>query len=178
MGYLSIDVEQYEWDHSVTLEVGVSFATATALGDRIIKSHHLVVLDHLHLRNGRFCADNRDNFDFGTSEFVHSRSLPVRVNELVNAYRNSEEATYLVGHTIHSDIKWLREMGVTIDSSVVGIDISRVYRALSSPQQYTNIVRMQRMMECLKVPHKHLHNGGNDAHYNLEVFYQMMQMSD
>lgn len=174
MGFLSIDVEQYERDHSIPLEVGISFATPTDLCDGIITSHHLINADQLHLRNGQYCADNRDNFDFGTSEWVGSCRLPVRVNELVDEYKDREETTYLIGHTIHSDIKWLRDMGVDIDSSVVQVDLGRVYRALSSPLHYTNIVGMERMMQFLKISYHHLHNGGNDSRYNLEVLHQMM----
>ena len=58
-----MDIEAWEANASLVTEIGLAVAEGGALRHR-----HLLIADNLARRNGRYVADERDNFVFGDSE--------------------------------------------------------------------------------------------------------------
>lgn len=85
------------------------------------------------------------------------------------------ENVYLVGHSIHGDLKWLEAMNIHLPESFMVCDIARAYRAMSSPSQFVNMTCMEKIMDALNINHSHMHNAGNDAHYNIEVSENLLR---
>lgn len=179
------------------LELGSRATAITAAGTSATTSRHLVVADHVELLNGKFVANQKHNFDFGTSELVHEVDLQLVVGALLVDICDRYDKIYLVGHTIHSDLKWLRDMDVTFDKDkFVLCDIGRAYRGMkwtrtqtqtrnddddgnegarSRRYEHTGLVGMEKMLSNLGVEFRHLHNGGNDANYNVQALLRMVE---
>lgn len=88
---ISFDVEAWEMDHSAVTEIGVSILDTAdiksiapgSLGEEWIKkirSRHFRIKGRECLRNFKFCQDNPDMFQFGTSEFVTMGEAPGAVD--------------------------------------------------------------------------------------------------
>ncbi|KAK5954603.1 hypothetical protein OHC33_004325 [Knufia fluminis] len=177
IGFLSLDLEQYEMDHSIPLEIGICFMAYAGRGTSDgISTHHLIIKENLATHNGIQCADNKHNFNFGTSEHVPLRSLAYRVRKLLMPLTYASKNIYLVGHSVATDLKWLDAMGVTLPENMVQCDIGKAYRALVSPDRYVNTIEMERMLDDLEIPYENLHNGGNDAFYNIQVLTKLISM--
>lgn len=177
IGFLSLDLEQYEMDHSIPLEIGICFMAYAGRGTSDgISTHHLIIKENLATHNGIQCADNKHNFNFGTSEHVPLRSLAYRVRKLLMPLTYASKNIYLVGHSVATDLKWLDAMGVTLPENMVQCDIGKAYRALVSPDKYVNTIGMERMLDDLEIPYENLHNGGNDAFYNIQVLTKLISM--
>ncbi|ETN46171.1 uncharacterized protein HMPREF1541_00355 [Cyphellophora europaea CBS 101466] len=78
---ICIDVESYEREHRLITEVGISTLDTLDLIDvapgpngenwrKQIRSRHLRIKEHAHLRNTDFCIGDPEAFQFGESEFV------------------------------------------------------------------------------------------------------------
>lgn len=175
---VSIDLEMYDQDQSILLEVGLSYTTSrrTRLGHPPIESYHWIMENGRNLHNGKYCEGNKNNFDYGTSEFVDLQQLKDRIHTILQNIKETNKHTYLVGHTIHGDVKWLEQNGIDINKyEMQTCDIGKAYRGGISPDKFISMVGMERMMTKLQVSYKHLHNGGNDARFNLDVLFVMIE---
>jgi DNA polymerase III epsilon subunit-like protein len=171
--FLSIDVEKNERGPEI-LEVGLAFLTASnSWFFPEITCKHLILEDHDHIRNHRAGYDNKDNFDFGVSEKVNQHTLPSKVHGIVEELRSSGGPVILIGHTVHNDISWLSNAGVTLDAPVC--DIGKAFQA---QQESVQQIGLRNMMDALGIEHRNLHNGGNDAFYTMKVFLEMVEMVD
>ncbi|KAG5456428.1 MAG: hypothetical protein BJ554DRAFT_3837, partial [Olpidium bornovanus] len=85
--FVSVDVEVYEANHNIVLEVGWSYfdqyrppphphpqdgknpltVVPSTAEDRRLVSRHYCNSDHRNTRNGKYCADRKGCFDFGNS---------------------------------------------------------------------------------------------------------------
>lgn len=171
---LAVDVEKNERG-SELLEVGLAWVYASAsLLFPEIDCVHLVIEDHRSIRNFRKPGyDNRDNFNFGTSEPVAEAMLAARINTLVEELTASGHPLILVGHSIHNDIAWLSQAGVVFN--MLSCDLGQAYQARLKSFQ---LVSLARMMDAVDVDHCNCHNGGNDAYYTLETGLRMLDMMD
>lgn len=166
----------YERDQQKLLEVGIS-RSMPGCPDIGQQTHHLIVADNLALLNGEYCANNRLNFlpTLGMSEFIYEKHIASRVAYLIEELVQGATEVILVGHSVAGDLGWLRQHGVYIAQFVDGVcDIGRAYRAMVSPDTYVNMIGMHAMLEHLGITPEGLHNGGNDAYYNLVVLDKMM----
>lgn len=175
---VSIDLEVHELNHDVLLEVGLSFVRGGSSQDST--TFHLIVTEHLDIRNGRYCADQKDNFlqELGCSELVSIDEVARRVDDIVRAQIVGADKVYCIGHSIENDLRWLAAMGVTSLWATSGkCDIARAYRAMRYPGEYHDMVGMENMLPDLGLGCIHLHNGGNDAAYNLRAFTAIFKRS-
>ena len=67
---VALDVEAFERNQKLILEIGLALFSLPA---RQFECRHLIIAENSGCRNGRFVADNRDHFLFGTSEVVKQR---------------------------------------------------------------------------------------------------------
>lgn len=168
---ISVDLEQWECNHTIPLEFGISYKV---LGQPL-NSLHWIVEDNEHLSNGRYCPDNRNNFVFGMSEKVREAHLKRRFDDLLAELVSGCEKVYFVGHTVQSDLKWLKDMDISLPASFVACDVGKAHRALTSPDEYANMMGMERLMDALEIDHPYMHNAGNDAYYNIRVLENLLR---
>ena len=69
--FLAFDTELYEHNHEMLLEIG--FVEFTLKDDDSPKFFHYIITDNEHIKNGDNVPDNRDKFQFGTSERLSLR---------------------------------------------------------------------------------------------------------
>jgi hypothetical protein len=67
--YLALDFETYEADHRYVTEIGLAMLI-TKQDKHNIDTHHLIVQEYKHLRNGRFVPDYKDYYQYGTSHVM------------------------------------------------------------------------------------------------------------
>jgi hypothetical protein len=176
---LSVDLEQYEMDHSKNLEIGIAVASARSLGkdrDPRVESHHLINADHKCYHNRFYVPDHRQHYVFGESREVTNAEIPTLTTSLIEAMLSPYDRAYFVGHTIGSDQAWLARLGIRVATPTIELDIGRAYRHLISPERYINMVGMERMLVALDIPFQYLHNGGNDAVYNIQALVKLVQI--
>lgn len=176
---LSIDLEQYEMDHSKNLEIGIAVASAQSLGkdgSASVESHHLINIDNKCYRNRYFVPDYRHHYLFGESREVTDAEIPVLATSMIEAMLSPYDKVYLVGHTIGSDQAWMARLGIHVATPMIELDIGRAYRRLISPDRYINMVGMERILVALDIPFAYLHNGGNDAVYNIRALEKLVNM--
>lgn len=173
-GLLAIDLEMWERDHSINLEIGLSFTTAREVFNPTnFRTQHYINLTYMHLNNASKDLDQRDNFQFGTSEFVTDDDVVARIEAEVERLTYRCQRVYIIGHSINVNIAWLRGMGFTFMDAMTPLDIGKVYRWIVAPVPY-NLFSMAKMLRGLGIPHKCLHNAGNDARHTLNVLAAMV----
>jgi hypothetical protein len=176
--FLAVDVEMHERSKDKeVLEIGLAWTKGSSVWPKpAIFCRHFVIRDHLSLHNGRFVPDNRDRFNFGRSECIDQSELCVTLARLLKDVVHGDEQTYLLGHSVHHDLEWLRGLGVQPNLSKLTVcDIGQAYQAKHSALQLTSLAGM---MEHLGLPYRNLHNAANDAYYSLLVGLQMMATED
>lgn len=161
--FLAVDVEAYEYDHSVLLEVGISALTLT-------QTHtiHLIIGDNHDFRNGRFVPDRKQDFAFGQSMVVSLSQLPDTIYDFVRDTNIMEQEVVLVGHSVHNDQKWLRDAGIVFDIKKE-VDIAEVEKTLTGDYQPRKLSALGEKYGVVEEGWDGWHNAGNDAHLTLQV---------
>ena len=134
---------------------------------KITTNTHIIVSDFIHLRNGRYVADNRYNFNFGESRFM---SLKLAIDHVMSVLTISNSC--LIGHNIKSDLEFLKKVSVkTIDLPI--FDTQIIYKQATLNE---NMLGLVKVLDEIGFVHSNLHNAGNDAHYTLQVFRHLSQV--
>lgn len=171
-----LDVEWYERSKNKVTEIGY-----TIVQNRVpVETKHIIIQEHIDVRNGRFVPDNKDNFNFGESIV-----LPLKqAMELVR--KDLSTCTAIIGHGIGGDITVLsRCLGKYHQSDVFSIfkhltviDTVKITAGITDNGQLMGI---KRCLDTFNIDHQHLHNAANDAYYNwmiaeeLATQYQAVQ---
>ena len=176
---VAIDIEAYENDQQCVLEIGIAVKTASSrlqeFRNRVRNEHpqppsheyrHLIIREYMHLRNGIFVTDNRDNFLFGTSEIV-SLNEAARIVDTI-----CSQASTVIFHAANNDLNWLDSIGVYTPNSPHIIDTQDLARELNAP------LGLERLGRYLGLTTSYLHNAGNDAAYTLKVYFELVAMTD
>ena len=183
---ICIDVEAFEFRTDVITEIGVSTLQTSVdnqnwLSDQGkslregIKSRHLRISERKHLVNRRYVQGCPDNFDFGKSEWISERGIPKIMKRIfqqscVNG-PNSITKPVLVGHSIKSDIDFLRTKGFDMQLFISDcIDTQNLYRASRHGGQSPGLGKA--LVEC-GIQATHLHNAGNDAYYTMRLLLEL-----
>lgn len=160
---ISIDCESYERQHSKVTEIGIAvFDPSTSSSSMIphIKPIHLIVEEHIHLRNGRYVPDNKDYFSNGTSLVVKEvdaiKILKVLLQKLL-----VEQDGIFMGHAVSAEVKFFRLLGILLPETINKIDTLDLVRISRNQGSLRSCLRF------LDIPHGYLHNAGNDAYYTL-----------
>jgi DNA polymerase III alpha subunit (gram-positive type) len=128
---------------------------------------HIIVTDYMHLKNGRFVADNRDKFNFGRSLLLSLKSALEHVMSVLMTPNSC-----LIGHNIQADIKFLKNVSTKkIDLPI--FDTQIIYKQATLNE---NIFGLIRVLDETGILYANLHNAGNDAYYTLEVFKRIAQL--
>lgn len=128
---------------------------------------HIIVSEHLHLKNGRFVANNRAFYNFGKSVLM---SINKAVDHVISLL--SIPNSCLIGHNIKADISFLRSVSTKkLDLPI--FDTQIIYKQATLSEDIFGLVRV---LDKLEIPHLNLHNAGNDAYYTLEVFRKLAQL--
>lgn len=174
---LSIDIEAYEFQHDQVLEVGIAHVSLAELEKKsAIQTMHIIVSDRMYLRNGRNVPDNRDNFNFGDSVPIKVEELGMAVTYRLHHITATFSNVYFVGHSIKHDINWLQAFGIELPASFQHIDLAHAYRGWKNFSHFTNPQGMERMLQEVGIDYSNLHNGGNDANYNIQFTRELCKL--
>ncbi|KAI1295150.1 hypothetical protein EDD11_007964 [Mortierella claussenii] len=167
MWFISVDIESYELNHSLILEIGWSVYDSRI---RKFVDKHYAISDYRHLKNGKYVADRRDRFLFGETVWASLRdSIAAFQDDLILAAKRNPEGVFaLIAHDMTSDEGYLRKMGVQFpEKGMVKFDTLWLNGARTGE---TNMTGLGKLLDELDIENYCLHNAGNDAHYTLELF--------
>lgn len=161
---LCFDIEAYEDNQSKLTEFGI-----TSLNNLQINTSHLIIEEHIDLRNGKYVEDNKDNFLFGKSKII---SLDNAIKELLLNLNNSD---LIIGHGISNDFKYLNKVsnGAIKRENFEVLDSFKLSKALNY-----NGLGLKKMLDNLNIEYSCLHNAGNDAHFNVKMVAQFLKEFD
>ncbi|GAA5876945.1 hypothetical protein JCM3774_000547 [Rhodotorula dairenensis] len=199
--YVAIDVETWEHDHDLITEVGMACLRFARDGRSQFTTRHYVVAENADKRNGRYCPDARDHFQFGKSTVLPRAELATELAALLTPSRSSEATTEKAGpavlllHDHRGDIASLTALGLDLNSfernpllpeprsapdyaegGAFLLDTQRLYSGYSRRKRQ---VRLEDACKALGVAlpggdSLAYHNSGNDAWATLAVFVKLM----
>ncbi|KAL9985353.1 hypothetical protein ACROYT_G007746 [Oculina patagonica] len=165
---LAFDLEVYEHDHSIILEIGYVMTTLDN-PDEDMQTFHYIIKENLEYANGDYVPDNRDRFKFGTSRHKSLRKAAAEIQKHIN------EADFLVTHSGAHDEEFLASCGVSV-SGIHMFDTQVLAMALlpDGPLLYS----LKRLLIDLEIAFDEdiLHNGGNDAYYTMDAFLALTNL--
>lgn len=163
---LAFDLEVYEHDHSVILEIGYAMTTLDNPEDDL-QTFHYIIKENLGYANGDCVPDNRALFMFGTSKRMSLRRAAAKIQNHI------DEADFLVAHSGAHDEEFLASCGVSVSGKHM-FDTQVLAMALlpDGPPLYS----LKRLLIDLEIPFDEdiLHNGGNDVCYTMDVFLALI----
>ncbi|RXW15938.1 hypothetical protein EST38_g9916 [Candolleomyces aberdarensis] len=180
--WCSMDFESWERDHTMITEFGWSLI-GWKDGEKVEERGHFSIQEYEWYRNGRFVAENRENYRFGQTEKIKKKDLKTRIADLFKVLEGYG-LVFLVFHDNSQDIKDLKRLEVpltnlthilpdnTPDSGLFVVDTSDLIGALLGDDS-GNRRGLEKMCRLLQINPMYLHNAGNDAHYTLEALVAM-----
>lgn len=165
---LAFDLEVYEHDHNIVLEIGYAMTTLDNPEDDL-QTFHYIIKENLRYENGDCVPDNRDHFMFGTSKRMSLKRAAAKIQKHI------DEADFLVAHSAAHDEEFLANCGVSVSEKRM-FDTQVLAMALlpDGPLLYS----LKRLLTDLEIPFDEdiLHNGGNDAYYTMKVFLALTKL--
>ncbi|GAA5991264.1 hypothetical protein JCM10908_003229 [Rhodotorula pacifica] len=194
--YVAIDVETWEHDHDLITEVGMACLRFTRDGNSQFTTRHYVVAENADKRNGRYCPDARDHFQFGQSTVLPRAQLAAELSTLLTPPTSTGPAILLL-HDHRGDIASLTALGLDLnifernpllpepglastpnyaEGGSFLLDTQRLYSGWSRRKRQ---VRLEDACKSLGVAlpggdSLAYHNSGNDAWATLAVFVKLM----
>jgi len=151
--FVTIDVENYEWNQNWIMEIGMSiFSRSTSPTSR-----HFIIAEHKNRFNKKYVEDNKYNFNFGESEIVN---LPHAASII---RKEIHKGAIVVGHSMKLDTKALGVLDINVKYTM---DTQKLYSVVSNNNA---TISLTNLLNHYDIKHKHLHNGGNDAHYTSQA---------
>ncbi|TFL05863.1 hypothetical protein BDV98DRAFT_560765 [Pterulicium gracile] len=181
--WIALDFEDWERDQTLLIEYGSS--TTRWDNELEVNSHRHVILEGTP-RNGKYVEDNRDRYQFGVSDTVSLNTLKQQVQTLFSGFQKAGVPLFLIFHDYKDDLKRLRRLGVPVETArhllpasstdlkfddVYIVDTQDLFSALEGQKQKR---KLKVMCERLHVFGSAFHNAGNDAHYAMLAFKEMM----
>ncbi|KAI9487727.1 MAG: hypothetical protein EXX96DRAFT_535855 [Benjaminiella poitrasii] len=180
--FISIDIEAYELDHSILLEIGWSMYDSK---NKKLMDQHYINSNYRHLKNERFVADQKEKFLFGTSVWCTMKQALIELRKDLDWAVQRDGGFILVGHGLDSDIKYLRNekfhwptvdgnetLDVEDSAKITILNTDTIYAA--SINDLHNPPSLGRTLELLNIETWNLHNAGNDAHYTLLLLMMLV----
>lgn len=174
--FIAIDFEGHEETPGTVTEVGIAVYNPRELRGMMmpfIELKHIIVLDHEHLRNGKYVPDHRNNFNGDVSLVVGGDHVQKAIREIIANYSEPNYASIsealipgngvcLVGHGLDNDLEWLDRMGVRIKPTCT-IDTQKVLGWTHGKKGLS----LRNSLDLVRQPYAFLHNAGNDAYYTM-----------
>ncbi len=165
---LAFDVEAFEFDHRRLLELGAALYIVSSSSDPPnIQTWHFVMHENERKQNGKYCANNRDNYMFGKTQVK-------RISEVFEWLMTemSQPHTAIVGHNLQADLRYLcQAIGSTTVKFNHGwlrgrqhFDTQAIFKEVYlRPHEE----KLEKLLRHFGIEHGYLHNAGNDAYYTL-----------
>ncbi|KAG2185363.1 hypothetical protein INT44_002154 [Umbelopsis vinacea] len=168
--FISFDIEVYEMDHKILLELGWSMFDSQT--NRYMDQHY-INNSYRHLSNGRFVDDQKLKFMFGVSVWASLDQALTEFRKDLDWCVRRDGGYILVGHGLENDIKFLamqkfkwpgaggRGSHTDVNRSAVtaSLDTETLYGAYSNCLH--NPPSLGRSMDSLNLDSWCLHNAGN-----------------
>ncbi|EPB86785.1 hypothetical protein HMPREF1544_06401 [Mucor circinelloides 1006PhL] len=180
--FVSIDIEAYEKDHSILLEIGWSMYDAST---NTCMDQHYINDQYRHLLNGQFVEDQKERFNYGTSVWCSLKQALIELRKDLDWAVKRDGGFVLVGHGLDSDLKYLAEQNflwpgrhggdvASIEDSakVTILNTDTIYGA--SINDLHNPPSLGRTLALFHIDTWNLHNAGNDAHYTLLLLLKLV----
>ncbi|XP_068711864.1 uncharacterized protein [Montipora foliosa] len=165
---LAFDLEVYEHDHSIVLEIG--YVMANFHEPERMNTFHYIIEENQRYKNKDHLPDNRSSFIFGTSKTLALKRAAREIQEHI------DESDFLVTHSGEHDREFLAFCGVSLSDKPM-FDTQTLAMALlpEGPLYYS----LKRLLVDLEIQFETniLHNGGNDAHYTMQAFLALTRLS-
>ncbi|KAJ7394126.1 hypothetical protein OS493_003804 [Desmophyllum pertusum] len=162
--FMAFDVETYEHDKSITLEIGYVFVNLDKPEEK--EAFHYIIEENLHYTNKDYVPDNRERFKFGTSQRMSLEKTAEKFKQHI------ADADFLVTHAGHHDEEYLAGCGISLEGKQM-FDTQALAMALltGGPNSYS----LKRLLSDLEIEFDEdiLHNAGNDAVYTMKVFHAL-----
>lgn len=172
--FVSIDIEAYEKDHSILLEIGWSMYDSKT--NKFLDQHYINEA-YVHLRNGQFVDDERDHFIFGTSVRCSLKQALVELKKDLDWAKERDGGFVLVGHGLDNDLAYLRQSKFKYpsmygsqdtleleDSAKIAIlNTDTIYGALINDLH--NPPSLGKTLAKLNIETWHLHNAGKQQRW-------------
>ncbi|THH32888.1 hypothetical protein EUX98_g1293 [Antrodiella citrinella] len=175
--WLAIDFENWDRDHTVYTEFGWS-SLRFEDGKEIEESGHWIVDEYRTYMN-TYVANNRERYNFGTSEVIKKKEFKPRIASFLNEAK-VYGPVFLVFHDPSQDIKTLREIEAPITNlshllpdlppseGLFVIDTAEMFAALEG-ETSANKRGLEQVCRHLTHNPQFLHNAGNDAYWTLQA---------
>ncbi|ORY94070.1 ribonuclease H-like domain-containing protein [Syncephalastrum racemosum] len=180
----SIDIEAYELDHDVMLEIGWC---AYDCRRKVFLDQHYIMSEYRHLVNGKFVDDVKENFNFGTSVWCTQKQALEELRKDLAWSVERDGGYILLGHSLGSDIKFLEKAGFlwptrTGETCLNMHDCDAVLHQIDTEELYAATIKdlhnppsLGQTLSNFGIETWHLHNAGNDAHYTMELLWQLVR---
>lgn len=158
---VSFDLEGWELGSHLVTELGVAIYDIVR---QTTKTHHFIIEENAHLKNGNIMPNHRDRFQYGSSVVKPLREAFQFFADTLEQGSN----TAVVGHGMASDITMILNAGLPrlpIDR-LVQIDTQVLFLQM---QRCADQSSLEKVLEHFKIPAQYLHNAGNDAFYTLMI---------
>lgn len=167
--FMAIDLEAYERDHSIILEIGWSIFDSRT---RRFMDQHYLIDTYQHLINETFVDDQKLKFDYGTSVWCSLKQALEELKKDLTWAVERDGGFVLVGHGLTSDLKYLRQqkfMWPTVDGGETkDVDSSACVAILNTDTIYGasindlhNPPSLGKTLDNFGVETWNLHNAGN-----------------
>ncbi|KAL9539162.1 hypothetical protein MBANPS3_010424 [Mucor bainieri] len=180
--FVSIDIEAYERDHSILLEIGWSMFDAST---NTCMDQHYINDQYRHLLNGQFVEDQKERFNYGTSVWCSMKQALIELRKDLDWAVARDGGFVLVGHGLDSDLKYLAkqnflwpgkhggDVASVEDSAKIAIlNTDTIYG--SSINDLHNPPSLGKTLALFGIDTWNLHNAGNDAHYTLLLLLKLV----
>ncbi|KAI5956007.1 hypothetical protein KGF57_003493 [Candida theae] len=159
---VAVDCEAYEHGHHNITEIGIAVLKPSPALLPQIEATHIIIDEHLHKRNSKYVPDNKDKFLHGKSYIMKEKDAIAVLKKVLMKYLAPDGI--LVGHSISSEIKYFKSLGIELPSVVKKLDTLKLHQVGRS-----NGGSLGGCLKLLGLPCRYLHNAGNDAYYTLLV---------
>lgn len=166
----ALDIEAWELNSNIVTEIGIAIYDPRDQQVSLVPSTiqiHIRIKEHLEKTNGRYVPNHARNFNGNITYIMPQAEAALFTQTLVDYYfckiRQHGFSTYLVGHNLQGDIKWMNSIGVVFPLGYSTLDTNHLFRINHGK---TNI-SLKKALKAVEIPYAYLHNAGNDAYYTL-----------
>ncbi|PJF19519.1 DnaQ-like exo super family protein [Paramicrosporidium saccamoebae] len=171
--FVALDIEAYEHSPRKLTEFGISTYDCVT---RKSENFHIIITEHVKLRNKRFMHDAKDHFAFGKSLYMNTAEAMAFF-----ATKLHEPGTALVGHSLKCDLKFIERSKVAGERiSVRAIeklpmyDLQYLFRCSRCSEMHS---KLDVIVARLGIANEVMHNAGNDAALTMSAFLKLMGLN-